>query len=243
MNALVNTNAQHAADTFPTVPAPMTALTPMAMLGQAVANGASIDVLAKLMDLSERWEANQARKAFDEAISAAKSEIKPILKRQKGHTGKYEDLADIAAEVDPILSKHGLSYRYRSKQDEKVHVTCVVSHKAGYSEETTLSAAPDAGPSRNAIQAIGSALTYLQRYSLKLALGLSATKDDDGRAAGLGAAITEDQIGELVAQIESVGANKAQFLKYFKIEALPELPAARYQEAVNMLNAKARAKA
>jgi len=221
------------------VPAPMTALTPMAMLRQAVANGASIDVLAKLMDLSERWEANQARKAFDEAISLAKAEIKPILKRQKGHTGKYEDLADIATEVDPILAKHGLSYRYRARQDEKVHVTCVVSHKAGHAEETPLSAKPYTGPGRNEIQAIGSALTYLQRYSLKLALGLSATKDDDGKAAGIAVAtITQEQADKLAELIEANGKDRKQFLAFAGVEKLTDIAADKYQDAINAINFK-----
>jgi hypothetical protein len=37
-----------------------------------------------------------------------------------------------------------------------------------------------------------------------------------------------------------VSADKAKFLRFFRIEQLSELPAKRFQEAVNMLNAKAR---
>lgn len=221
------------------LPAPMTALTPMAMLSQAIERGMAPETIDKMMGLAERWEANHARKAFDEAIAAAKAEIKPILKTQKGHTGKYEDLAAIATEVDPILSKHGLSYRYRSRQDEKVHVTCVLSHKAGHSEETPLSAKPDTGPGRNEIQALGSAITYLQRYSLKLALGLSATKDDDGRAAGIvGDTITQKQADEIRELLDEVGGNRQVFLKYFKVESVEQIPAREYERVIASLNAK-----
>src|SRR5690606_34003987 len=109
------------------------AVTPMQMLQIAVERGADIAQLEKLMDLHERWQAKQARQAFEEAISAAKAEIKPIAKKRevdfttaKGRTSyMYEDMALIASEVDPILSKYGLSYRYRSKQDgNKLTVTC-----------------------------------------------------------------------------------------------------------------------
>ena len=41
------------------------AITPMQMIAQAVAQGADIDKLQKLMDLQERWEANEARKAYE----------------------------------------------------------------------------------------------------------------------------------------------------------------------------------
>ena len=37
-------------------------LTPMLMLGRAVASGAPVEVVEKLMGMHERWEANQARK-------------------------------------------------------------------------------------------------------------------------------------------------------------------------------------
>jgi hypothetical protein len=156
-----------------------------------VQGGQSLDIIDKLMNLQERWEANQGRKAFDQAIAAAKADIRPVIKNkvvdftnkagQRTHY-QYEDLAEIARTVDPILGAHGLSYRYRTKQDgNRVSVTCVVSHKDGYSEETSLSAANDESGNKNSIQSIGSAITFLQRYTLKAALGLAATVDVDGR--------------------------------------------------------------
>jgi hypothetical protein len=221
-------------------PTAVSVMTPMDMLNKAVAQGADINVLEKLMGLQERWEANQARKSFDEAMAAAKAEIPAIVRNRAGHNSKkYADFAAIAAVVDPILSRHGLSYRFRSAQDERINVTCVLSHKAGHSEETTLAAPADTTGNKNAVQAIGSTLTYLQRYSLVQALGLAASDDDDGRAGGT-KSITEEQVGELTAMLESSGADKARFLKYFKIERLPDLPAKEYQTAVTMLNAKNR---
>ena len=173
-------------------PVPSTAMTPMAMVAQAVASGASIETLEKLLALQERFEAGQARKAFDNAVSAAKGEIKPIVKdKTVGYEGRgggktsytHETLGQIASMIDPILHAHGLSYRFRAEQGEKgISVTCILSHRDGFSEETTLSAGADTSGSKNSIQAIGSTTTYLQRYTLKLALGLATTdRDDDGQ--------------------------------------------------------------
>lgn len=165
-------------------------VTPPQLLAVAVQRGADLEYVSKLMDLAERWEKNQARKAFEIAISAAKAEIKPILKNrevdfttQKGRTNyKYEDFAQIALEVDPILAKYGLSYRHRPLQNGKtLTVTCIVSHRDGHQEESSLSADNDESGNKNSIQGVGSTATYLQRYTLKLALGLAASKDDDGR--------------------------------------------------------------
>lgn len=229
-----------------------TALTPMDMVGRAVANGASIEVVEKLMALHERWEANQARKAFDEAMAAAKAEIPVIFKSRtvdftspKGRTHyRYEDLAEIARTVNPILSKHGLSYRFRttSHANEPVSVTCIVSHRLGYSEENSLSAGRDESGNKNSIQAVGSTLTYLQRMTLKAALGLAASHDDDGRQHGQpdveDAAISTAQRDELLALISETGTDVALFCKYYKIEAVPDLPGSKFASAKRQLEAK-----
>jgi hypothetical protein len=217
------------------------ALTPLAMLNRAMETGASMEVLEKFMSLHERWEAGNARKAFDTAISEAKAEIPPIVKNAKGHNDKrYANFAAIAGVVDPILSKHGLSYRFRTAQTDKISVTCVLSHRDGHSEETTLAGPADNSGSKNAIQAIGSTLTYLQRYSLIQALGLAATEDDDGRAAGAGGAITDEQVERLQREIMDTDSDLPKFLAHMKVETLAEIPAARFDAAMQALSRKRR---
>jgi hypothetical protein len=170
-----------------------TGITPMSMIDRAITAGASMEVLEKLMDLQERWEAKQARKAFDRAMADAKAEIPTITKNravdftsQKGRTNyRYEDLESVASAVGPVLSKYGLSYRYRatSNVNEPVTVTCIISHRDGHFEELTLAAGRDDSGNKNSIQAISSTMTYLQRISLKAALGLAVSNDDDGQTS------------------------------------------------------------
>jgi hypothetical protein len=217
-------------------PLPAT-LTPMDMIERAVTSGAGIETIEKLMGLQERWEANHARKAFDAAVADAKSEIKPVTRNAKGHNEKrYADFAAIALAVDPILSRHGLSYRFRSQQNERINVTCVLSHKLGHSEETTLSGPPDNTGNKNAIQAIGSTLTYLQRYSLMQALGLAASNDDDGRATG--GPISDEQIDTLASLIQETKSDISKFLKWARAESLSDIPASKFGEARAMLETK-----
>jgi hypothetical protein len=238
----MNNTAENVREITVSQPVSSGALTPMDMLSHAVERGADLDMIEKLMNLQERWEASQARKAFDEAISAAKADIPPIERTGKGHNDKrYATFAAIAKVVDPIISQHGLSYRFRTTQGDRISVTCILSHKSGHFEETTLSGPPDASGSKNAIQAIGSTLTYLQRYSLVQMLGLAAADDDDGKATHGGATITEDQAADLVALADDVGADRAKFCKYFKVESFSALPASRFQAAVDALNAKRKA--
>ncbi len=220
-------------------PTALVPVTPMDMLNRAVNSGADLDMIEKLMNLQERWETSNARKAFDEAVAAAKAEIPPITRNATGHNSKkYADFSAIASVVDPILGRHGLSYRFRTTQGDRISVTCVLSHKAGHHEETTLAGPADTSGNKNAIQAIGSTLTYLQRYSLVQMLGLAAAADDDGKAGAAGEAISQAQADNLIDLIESVGADRSKFLGFFKIETITDLPAKRFTEATAMLNAK-----
>lgn len=231
--------------------APRAVMTPLDMLDRAVVQGASVEVMTKLLDLHERTEAIRARRAFDEAIAAAKGEIPVIRKNRevdftssKGRTNyRHEDLAEIARTVDPVLSKYGLSYRFRttSVPNEPIVVTCVVSHRLGYSEENSLTAGRDDSGNKNSIQAIGSAISYLMRYTLKAALGLAASVDDDdgsGSEKEEPGTITDEQFASLRAMIDEVGADIPKFCRYFKIEGLQQLPASRYADAVKQLALK-----
>lgn len=208
--------------------------TPMAMLQRAVESGATVETLDKLLALQERWEKAQGRKSFDAAISAAKTEIPVVIRNRIGHNQKrYADFAAMARAVDPVLGAHGLAYRFRTVQDDKnIRVTCVLSHRDGHYEETTLAGPADTSGNKNAIQAIGSTLTYLQRYSLTQALGLAAADDDDGNAAGIGETITQEQADQIGDALEASGKSREKFLKWAKIERLEDLPLAMFGTAL-----------
>ena len=219
--------AQDEPRTFTPAVAPTT---PMEMVAHAVANGASIETLERLMNLQERYEASQARRAFDEAVADAKAEIGPIGRNKTGHNAKkYADFAAIASAVDPVLSKHGLSYRFQTAQGDRIAVTCILSHRGGHSEQTTLEGPPDAGGSKNAIQAIGSTLTYLQRYSLVQMLGLAAADDDDARSAAKDTEVVSDEQAAILRQlITDTGTDIGTFLTYAKAECIPDILASKF---------------
>lgn len=225
--------------------------TPMDMLANAVERGMSVEVIDKLMALEERWNANKGRRAFDQAIAEAKAEIPVISKNRevdftssKGRTHyRYEDLAEVSRTVTPILAKHGLSFRYRttSPPNEPVTVTCIISHRDGHFEENTLSAGRDDSGNKNPIQAIGSTVTYLQRMTLKAALGLAASEDDDARAATVDGPITDDQAKTIRNAIAETEADEGVFLKYIGgFDSVEDIPASQYQRAIAALGAKRR---
>lgn len=224
-------------------------VTPMTMIDRALATGAAPETLEKLLALQERWEANQGRKAFDEAMAAAKAEIPTIRKNRtvdftssKGRTHyRHEDLAEIAATVNPILSKFGLSYRFKTTNapNEPITVTCIITHRMGYFEETTLSGPRDDSGNKNAIQQVGSTLTYLQRMTLKAALGLAASEDDDGRKSSESdEPINQAQAARVLALIEETGTDTEKFCTYLGIESITAMPATVLPRALASLNKK-----
>lgn len=225
-------------------------MTPMEMLDRAVSQNASVETLTQLMNLQERWEANQARKAFDEAMAAAKANMPAIVKTKKvdftsakGRTNyQYEDLATIMSQIGPVLSANGLSVRFRteSEPNQPITVTCIISHRMGHSEENTLMAPKDDSGNKNSIQAIGSTVTYLQRYTLKAALGLAAAADDDGAKANDTGAITEAEREIILTMLEETGSDTAKFCEVLQIDSVAEMPAIKFRRAISMLETKKR---
>ena len=168
----------------------LSAPTPLMLLQRAMEQGVSIEQLERLQLMHERWEANEARKAFVCAMNDFKKQPPSVLKNQTASTGSYQynyaSLDNVCAAVIRGLSEHGISHRWETEQNDAgaISVTCVLTHDLGHSEKTTLRAMPDTSGGKNAIQAIGSAVTYLQRYTLLAATGLAAGgTDNDGAGA------------------------------------------------------------
>ena len=79
--------------------------TPVQLLNMAVQQGADIDKLEKLMELQTRWEQNEARKAYHQAIAEFKTESIKIIKNKQvafGNT-KYKHATPAPVSAWPIL--------------------------------------------------------------------------------------------------------------------------------------------
>lgn len=165
--------------------------TPALLLQMAVQQGADLDKLERLMALQERWEATEARKAYDAAFAAFKAEAVRIIKNRAVTAGplagkKYAELFSVVNAVTPALSANGLSSSWQITKDEKewIEVTCTIKHSAGHSESVSMGGPPDIGGAKNPIQARASTVSYLQRYTLKAITGLSEQDDDDDGGRG-----------------------------------------------------------
>lgn len=164
----------------------------MALVQMAVAQNQGVDSLSKILEFQERYEANEARKAYNLSMARFKENPPRIVKDKTVHyevQGKpdthymHASLENICEKVIEALSNVGISHRWLMNQgDNGITVTCILTHVMGHSESTSLRSAPDQSGGKNSIQAIGSAVTYLQRYTLLAAVGIAVFgADNDGR--------------------------------------------------------------
>lgn len=179
--------------------------TPEMIIHMAIKNGVGVEQLEKLMDLQERWNKQQAEKAFNEAMNFFQDKKPKLIKSKtvdfNTKTGgkttyNYIPLPKIQEVVDPVLSKFGLSYKWRQTVQENgnIRITCVLSHVDGHNEESWLESDRDTSGSKNNLQSLGSTVTYLKRYTLENALGLSSDEDDDGA----GSEYTKEEVRDIM---------------------------------------------
>ena len=215
--------------------------TPAMLLSMAIDQGADLDRLEKLMLLQERWESTNARKAYSQAMAGFKANPPEIEKDRKVAFGttKYNHatLGNVTDKINSALSQHGLSAGWTTKQEGKsVTVTCRITHVLGHYEETSLTADLDTSGAKNSIQALGSTITYLARYTVLALTGL-ATKDQDNDGAGTVEYISDKQLSTICDLINGKDIDQAKFLKYMGCETLEQIQASDFNKAINSLKA------
>ena len=217
------------------------------LLEIAIEKGAPIETLEKLMALQERHEKNEAKKAFHVAMAKFKLDPPKIERTKKVDYGqthyRHADLAKIASLIGEALSKNDLSAAWRTEKEDgkSITVTCVITHVLGHSESTSLTAPHDTSGSKNAIQAMGSTISYLQRYTILSLTGLAAGDMDDDGGGGEEEPITKDQLVAITALIASTKSDIALFCTSFNIDTLEDLPASDCPRAMALLEAKKQA--
>jgi hypothetical protein len=223
---------------------PLEPLSPMQELQMQIVREGDVAKLEKLIALQERWEANEARKAFLESFAAFKSEAIRIVKNVTIKDGPlkgkmHADLFGIVDAVTPALSKHGLTLSWKLTKDEAawMEVTATLRHDKGHAESVAMGGAPDTGPGRNAIQARGSAKTYLERYTATAILGMAAAdQDTDGvTPASVESFMEEGAAADYLSLIEGSADVDELQRNYFKARDAAE--AAKDKRALDSFSA------
>lgn len=212
----------------------------LAMIERAARDpSVDLDKMERLYALKEQNDTRRARSAFLAAFSALQSDLPSVERKGTGHNAKkYARFEDFVEAIRPKLSQHGFSLSHRVTQPtpDRIHITAVLGHREGHQEETTLALPMDTSGNKTAVHALASSISYGKRYTGMAIIGVATEdEDDDGKAAGAGTLITEEQETELRDLIEAKQAEIPKFCAYFKIEKLGDLKASDFQRAMTAL--------
>lgn len=219
-------------------------MTPYAMIMAAVSGNADLDKVEKLLALQERWEANEARKAYAKAFAIAQANILPVVKKKFNQQTKsnYAELANIIETAQPIYTKEGFSVTFNegdSPKEGHARVLADVLHSQGHKEQYHLDVPLDGtGIKGNAnmtpIHGKASSVSYGKKYLLCMIWNIP-TADNDGQKP-----VTKLPEGKLHIVRDLLLAKEMEekkLIEFLKIDSLENLPESRYMEAIQCINA------
>lgn len=158
------------------------------LLRLAIEKGADVGTLERLMAMRRELRAEQAKEAFDRAMSEFQRACPAIIKSEgvtvKGSLRyKFAPLDVIIAQTKELIHDYGFSYKVDAKIDGTIVLaTCEVKHTAGHSETSSMQVPIDPEAYMSEQQKFASAFTFAKRYAFCSAFGIvTADQDDDGR--------------------------------------------------------------
>lgn len=170
---------------------------PSSFMLQALAQGATLEQLEKMMELQERFERREAEKAYNDAFAAFRGHNITVPKSKlvdRGKAGSFNqaEYEDICKRISPALSENGLSFSHDQKFGSKrwmtdgvendvawVYVTCILAHRLGHSVRLDLDGPPGDLSANTVVQNMQVTASYLKRQSLLAITGTATGGEDD----------------------------------------------------------------
>jgi len=209
-----------------------------------------VEKLERLMAMQEKMLNRESEQAYTRAMVQVQSEIDAVTRDKinpQTHS-RFVSLEAMKKVVVPVYTKEGFALSYgeaESTKENNVRVTCKVMHSSGHSENFFYDCPIDdkgiAGKvNKTPTHGKASAVTYGERYILKLIFNITIQdEDDDGNAAyNQIDYIDEDQVMAISSLIKETSSNRDSFLKYLKVRSLSELPSNKFAGAMAALESK-----
>ena len=230
----------------------------LAFIGRAMADPATdVAKLEILVRMRREILADEARHAFNTAMSAAQSEMAPVIRdadNRETHS-QYARLETIDEALRPIYTRHGFCLSFNSEPIDgpNQRIVCEVSHVGRHSKFYALEAAWDTvGPkgtvNKTPVHGMASAVSYLRRYLICMIFHVVLKNQDlDGNqpkaAKPLPAKVDELHalLAECSADPAAVADNERRFLDRMglgNVRTLAEAPPADFARLRNALLAK-----
>lgn len=155
-----------------------------ALLKMAINKDLDIEKLEKLIELKNRGEERACKKDFETHFSLMQADFPPVKRSKEGYGYNYTPLEVMQKNLNPIISKHGFSYKWSEDSiPEGKKITLIISGW-GHSESTSFDV-PALQPTKqqNAVQVLGSMSTYGKRYTFVSGFGVTIEDEDDDAAS------------------------------------------------------------
>ena len=184
------------------LPAESQATAMMQIISRAAADpSCDLDKMERLLGMKERIDKEENSRQFNADMASMQIEMPSVAERGSGHNIKYATFEDINDVAKPIMSKYGFAVSFKVVEtDRGVRVTGLLLHRSGHREETEMTFPSDTSGSKNAVQALGSSISYAKRYIMSAMLNITTRgEDDNGFAAVPDAIVSFSQAAELNA--------------------------------------------
>ncbi len=188
------------------------------------------------------------------ALSRFQGEIRDAEKNTKAYSYKYAQLDQLFDIIRPLLAKHGLSFiqpPQLNNNEENLEVETWILHESGQYISSSLTMPINFEmKGSNAMQKIGTAISYAKRYAIMGMLGFcQKDEDDDGESNTKDKPefkkrppteepprlINKDQAMDLVDLIHKSGKTEESLCKYYHVDSILKLNLAQYTAAGEML--------
>jgi hypothetical protein len=205
-----------------------------------------IDKMERLLAMQERILARDAEQSFNEALNKAQADLGPVAADASNPQTKsrYASYVALDRAIRPVYGRHGFSLSFDTGETaapEHIRVTCYVAHSAGHSRTYHVDMPADGkgakgGDVMTKTHAVGAAMSYGQRYLLKLIFNIAVGEDRDGNGHGS----ARDQSAAASAAIAAINAvADLADLKTWKIknaEGLKAMPSEDHDAIVRAFN-------
>ena len=211
--------------------------TPMQILQLAVAQGANIDTIERLAALQDKMLARESEIAFNDALSSAQEECKPVsadLENPQTRS-KYASYNALDNRIRPIYVKHRFSLSYNTGDSPKPEHVRVFAYLArgGHMRTYQLDMPADGkgakgGDVMTKTHATAAATSYGKRYLLKMIFNIA-----EGEADTDGNSVTMDDVLDHIEYIQN--AKDMQELQRLFIAAKDKAKAAGDLDALRRI--------
>lgn len=219
------------------------------LIAVAIESGKSPEFLRELLSVRREWEADEARKAYAQAITTFQERCPIIQKLDKAYNNAYARMDRIWRETRELRRESGItvSWLIAEMRDGLCHVEGQLRHVSGHVERMACDVPiPELIKGQNKAQQGGSAITYAQRYAFCGALGIVTSdrsdQDDDGNNAG-SIFVTQEQGEELSDMIDVCrGIDSFSIEKFWQFagakDSAFQIKADRYTDVKRLLQVK-----